>query len=113
MLQDEPIGYNEVFSDGERWEKMIGEVVRVIVLAFISLDSILFENLFVVKPMHVHVPCLGLIWLHSGIDKPISSGVVCLGSSRRFLVTETDERRNNSDTIFSIAKVTCVFSLSS
>ena len=46
---------------------MIGEVVGVIVLAFISVDSNLFENLFVAKPMHVHVPCIGLLWLHSGI----------------------------------------------
>ena len=92
---------------------MLGEVVGVIVLAFVPVDSNLFEDLFVAKPMHVHVPCLGLLWLHAGIDKPISSGVVCLERSRRLLVTETNERRKNSDTIFSIAKGTCGFSLSS
>ena len=93
--------------------KILGEVVGIIVLAFILVDLNLFENLFVAKPMHVHVLCLGLILLHAGIDKPISSGVVCLERSRRLLVTKTDERRKNSDTIFSIAKSTCGFSLSS
>ena len=93
--------------------KMLGELVGVIVLAFIPVDSNLFENLFVAKPMHVHVPCLGLLWLHAGIDKPISSGVVCLERSGRLFVTDTDERRKNSVTIFSIAKITCGFSFSS
>ena len=53
--------------------KMLGEVVSIIVLAFIPVDSNLFENLFVAKPMHVHVPCLGLLWIYAGFDKPISS----------------------------------------
>ena len=35
--------------------KILGEVVSVIVLAFIPVDSNLFENFFVAKPMHVHV----------------------------------------------------------
>ena len=39
---------------------MLGEVVGVIVLAFILVDSNIFENFFVAKPMHVHVPYLGL-----------------------------------------------------
>ena len=92
---------------------MLDEVVCVIFLAFIPLDSYLFDNLFIAKPMHVHVPCLGLFWFHSGIDKPISSVVVCLERGRRLFVTETDERRKNSDAFFSIAKCTCGFSFSS
>ena len=58
--------------------KMIGEVVGVIVLAFIPVDANMFENIFVEKPMNFHVPCIGIIWIHAGIDKTISSGVVCL-----------------------------------
>ena len=92
---------------------MIGEVVYVIVLAFIPVDWNLFENLFVAKPMHVHVPCIGLLWLHAGIYKPISSGVVCLEGVRRLFVTNTDERRKNRNTFFSISKFTCGFSFSS
>ena len=93
--------------------KMLGEVVGVIVIVFIPVDLNLFENLFISKPMYVHVSRLGLLWLHAGIDKPISSGVVCLERSRRLLVNETHEGRKNSDTIFSISKGTCGFSLSS
>ena len=93
--------------------KIIGEVVGIIVLAFIPVDSNLFENLFVVKPIHVHVPCLRLLWIHAGIDKTNSSGVGYLERSRRLIMSETDERWKNSDTIFSIAKSTCGFSLSS
>ena len=66
--------------------KILGEVVGVIVLAFIPVYSNLFENLFVAKPVHVHVPCLGILRLHAGIYKPISSGVVCLERSRRLFV---------------------------
>ena len=82
---------------------MIGELVSVIVLAFIPVDSNMFEKLFVAKPMHVHVPCLGILWLHAGIYKTISSGVVCLERGRRLFVTDTDERRKNSDTYVIIA----------
>ena len=83
---------------------MIGELVGVIVLAFIPLDSNMLDNLFVAMPMHVHVPCLGLLWIYAGFDKPISSGVVFLERRRMLLVTKTDERRRNSNIIFSIAK---------
>ena len=89
---------------------MLGEVVCVIVLAFIPVDSNLFENFFVAKPMHVHVPCLGLFWLHTGIYKSISGVVVYLERGRSLFVTETDERGNNIDTFFSIAE--CTFGLS-
>ena len=78
---------------------MIGEVVCVIVLAFIPVYSNMFENFFVAKPMHVHVPYLGLFWFHAGIYKPISGGVVCLERVRRFFVTDTDEIRKNSCTL--------------
>ena len=69
---------------------MLDKVVSIIVLAFIPLDSNLFENLFVAKPILVHVPCLGLLWIYTGIDKPISSGVRFLERKRRLLVNETD-----------------------
>ena len=39
---------------------MLGEIVGVIVLAFIPVKSNLFESFFIAKPMHVHVPCFGL-----------------------------------------------------
>ena len=89
--------------------KILDEVVSVIVLAFIPVDSNLFENLFVAKPMHFHVPFLGLLWLRVGIYKTISSVVVYLERGRRLFVTKTNERKKNSDTFFSIAKFTCGF----
>ena len=92
---------------------MLGEVFSVIVLAFIPVNSNLFENLFVAKPMHVNVPCLGLLWLHAGIYKLISSGVVCLERGRSLFVTETNERRKNIYTFFSISNFTCGFIFSS
>ena len=71
--------------------KVLGDGVDVIFLAFIPVESNLFENLFVAKPMHVHVPRFVLLWLHAGIDKPISSGVVFLERIMRLLMTETYE----------------------
>ena len=69
---------------------MLGEIVCAIVPYFIPVDSNLFENFFVAKPMHVHVPCFGLFWLHAGIYKTISGGVVCFERGRRLFVTDTD-----------------------
>ena len=92
---------------------MRGELVCVIVLAFIPVDSNLFENFFVAKPIHVHVPCLGLFWLHAGIYKTISGAVVCLERGRRLFVTDADERGKNSNTLFSISEFTRGFSFSS
>ena len=40
--------------------KMLSEIVGVIVLAFIPVNSNLLVNFFIAKPMHVHVPCFGL-----------------------------------------------------
>ena len=69
--------------------KILGEIFCFIVLSFIQVYSNLFENLFVAKPMHVHLPCYGLFWFHAGIYKTISGGVFCFERSRRFFVTET------------------------
>ena len=44
---------------------MLGEIVGVIVLAFIPINSNMFENFFIAKSMHVHVPCFGLFWFHA------------------------------------------------
>ena len=104
------MGYLLPVNDGR---KMIGKLVCVIVLDFIPVDSNLFENFFVAKPMHVHVPYVGLFWFHAGIYIAISGGVACIERGRRLFVTETDERRKNSDTFFSIAKCTCGFSFRS
>ena len=90
--------------------KIIGEVVCVIVLAFIPVDLNLFENLFVAKPMHVHVPYFGLFWFHAVIYKTISGGVVCFERGRRMFVTKTDERGENSETFFRISECTRGFS---
>ena len=89
---------------------MLGEIVGVIVRAFIPVDSNLFENFFVAKPMHVHVPCFGLFWFRAVIYKTISGGVVCFERGRRMFVNETDDRGENSKTFFSIAECTRGFS---
>ena len=93
--------------------KMLGEIVCVIVLAFIPVNSNLFEELFTVKPMHFHVPCFGLFWFHARIYKAISGGVVCFESVGRLFVTKTNEKGKNSDTFFSIAECTRGFSSAS
>ena len=67
--------------------KILGEIVCVIVLAFILVDSNMFENFFVAKPMYIHVPCFGLFFIHAGIYKTISGGVVCIERGRRLFVT--------------------------
>ena len=93
--------------------KMLGEIVGIAVLAFISVNSNPFENFFIAKPMYVHVPCFGLFWFHARMYKAISGGVVCFERGRRLFVTKTNERGNNSDTFFSIAECTRGFSFSS
>ena len=112
-MQDELIEYNEVFLPVNAGRKMLGEVVCVIILAFIPVDLNLFEKFFVAKPMYVHVPCLGIFWFHAEIYESISGGVFCLERGRRLFVTDIDEIRKNIDTFFSISKCTCGFSFSS
>ena len=93
--------------------KILGEIVCVIVLDFIPVNSSLFEDFFIAKPVYVHVPCFGLFGFHARIYKAISGGVVCFERGRRLFVTDTNERGKNSDTFFSIAECTRGFSFSS
>ena len=69
---------------------MLCEIVCVIVLAFIPVNSNLFEELFIAKPIHVHVPCFGIFWFHARIYKAISGGVVCFERGRSLFVTKTN-----------------------
>ena len=49
---------------------MLGEIVGVVFLDFIPVNSNLFENFFIAKLIHVHVPCFGLFGFMLEFTKP-------------------------------------------